>query len=213
MADKTIRYRFKGPTSADLTRLLGTTATVASPALGPTIDVTVDESAVTGLDGIMSHPNHFESLGEVSTPNLAIGVCKFYRNASLSISSSLTKLDFDATSTVVTASGIDRTGGDIVPLVSGVMRLDVCASVDSALLLSGLRLKVTRDPNGSPTVLHDVTDNRSNPDGHRMASCSILFNVAAGVPVRCQLAVTGAGSADLVTSETTTYANAFLISS
>ncbi len=214
MANKTYRYRFRGATSEDLTRLLGATAVVASPALGPTSDVTVDESKKIELDGIMADPYGFESLGEVSTPNIAIAAGVFTRAAGLVISSSDTHLAFDTTSTMVPANGVSLSGGNIVPVISGLMTLSVCAATEGTLLTAtGLRLAVTYDLGGaSQRVLYNLAHYAPAGQGP-IAQCTVRCAVAAGKPIRVGLAMLGVASDDLMLTEVATFANVQIVSS
>lgn len=137
---------------------------------------------------------------------------RVYRNAALSIASSLTHLVFDAISPFVPANGMSLAGGNIVPASDGGMRLTVFAGTNGVTLTAiGLRMVITRDPAGAADVVFDKTYHTTAGDSS-FAYGDVVIAVAGGLPIKVELEVIGAASDALVVGDGKTFATALMIS-
>lgn len=207
------RFKYVGPDNEYLQRECNSNqVTVNSPIISQTMDVECPDNLLTALQGVMKWPNHFDYVGLATTPNLRFGSARYYRNASLTVNSSLTHLSLDATSSLLTPVGFSLSSGNLVPAVSGIMRLSAHAQTDGALIAgTGLRMKITRDPSGVADVVHDATHWAAA--GQPPASqCDIMCSVTANVPFKIELALSGAVSDPLITGDSVAYVCALLIS-
>lgn len=92
------------------------------------------------------------------------------------------------------------------------MRLTVFASTDGVLLTAiGLRMVITRDPDGTPVVLFDNTF-RTTAGDSSLAFGDAVFAVTSGTPIKVELELLGAASNALIVGDGKTFATALMIS-
>jgi hypothetical protein len=208
------RYRFDGisqQTIRDVIASMGTDGSdlaVASVPSSVFIDISVpDGFDVTLVDALFSYPYLWTRIGVASTPNVRVATTRVKRNDAFSVSSTPAQLPWQALSTLSPTLAIDLVSGDLVPLVSGLMRIDAQICVSSLLGLASLTMRVIRSPASSP-----VTMCESPPMGATSAACNVQFGIVAGVPVRIEVEKSGGvGNATLLTSETLTFCCANVI--
>jgi hypothetical protein len=187
---------------------IGTGILVASVPSGVFIDISVPDGLDVALvDSLVGYPYTWTRVGVASTPNVRVATVRVKRNAVFLVSGTPTQLEWDALSTLSPTLAIDLTSGDLVPLVSGLMRVDAQVCVSSLLGLASLTMRVIRSPSSSP-----VTVAESPPMGATSAACNVQFGITAGVPVRVEIEKSGGvGNATGLTSEILTFCCANVI--
>lgn len=208
------RYRFDGIAQQTIRDVIGSMGSdgsglvVASVPSSVFIDISIpDGFDVTLVDALFGYPYKWTRVGIASTPNVRVATIRVKRNAAFSVSDSYAQLAWDAVSTLSPAVAIDLTSGDMIPLVTGLMRVDLQAIVGSLLGLASVTTRVTVNPGGSQVVVCE-----SPPMGSSAAACNVQFGITAGIPVRIEVKKSGGiGGVALFTSEILTFCCANVI--
>lgn len=198
------RYKFEGFSVSTLVGAIasmgadGTGITIASVPTAVFVDISVpDAFDVTLLDNLVSYPYTWTRVGVATTPNIRVATTRVKRNDAFGVSSTPAQLPWQALSTLSPTLGMSLVSGDIVPAVSGLMRIDAQVVVSSLLGLVSLTMRVIVNPGGSQVVVCE-----SPPMGATSAACNVQFGIAAGIPVRIEVEKSGGvGDASLLTSE------------
>lgn len=210
----TYRYKFDGFSAQTLIGSInsmgvsGAGIAIVSAPTAVYVDISVPDALdVTLLDALVGYPYTWTRIGVATTPNIRVATTRVKRNDAFGVSSTPAQLPWQALSTLSPTLGVDLTSGDLVPQVSGLMRIDAQVCVSSLLGLASLTMRVIRSPSSSP-----VTIAESPPMGATSAACNVQFGITAGVPVRIEVEKSGGvGNAAVLTSELLTFCCANII--
>lgn len=202
----TYRYKFAAFSASFLTDAIasmeadGSGIAIASAPGGIFIDISVpDDFDITKLDSVVSYPYLWTRIGVVTTPNQRAAWSRVKRAASLSVDTA-SQLPWDAYSALGVQTAIEIVSGDLVPRISGIMRVDCRIEVAPLALMTSLTMRVIRNPGVSQVIIHESVE------GPTVVRCNVQFAVAADMPVRIEIEkIGGVGSATLELSETRTY--------
>lgn len=118
---------------------------------------------------------------------------RVYRNESLSLTTSLAHLPWDATSLLLAAEGLSLSGGDIVCDVAGELGLGVFVTSDMSMLSTGHEIEIRKNPAGANTLLARVI-RPGVVDEERTDHCDAVCDVVAGDVIRVNVAAIGTSS-------------------